>query len=66
MLHEFVTANREELIRRCRSKVSRRASPPVTLTELEHGVPLFLEGALLEDSLTKLRDLMDRSLPPQP
>ena len=23
-------------------------------------------GALLEDSLTKLRDLMDRSLPPQP
>jgi hypothetical protein len=43
MLHEFVTANREELIRRCRSKVSTRASPPVTSTELEHGVPLVLE-----------------------
>jgi hypothetical protein len=43
MLHEFVASNREELIRRCRSKVSKRDSPPVTSTELEHGVPLVLE-----------------------
>ena len=43
MLHEFLSENREELIRRCRSKVSRRAAPPVTELELEHGVPLFLE-----------------------
>jgi hypothetical protein len=43
MLHEFLTANRDELIRRCRSKVSRRDSPPVTASELEYGVPLFLE-----------------------
>jgi hypothetical protein len=43
MLHEFLSSHRDELIRRCRSKVSRRDSPPVTLTELEHGVPLFLE-----------------------
>lgn len=43
MLHEFLTSNRNELIRRCRSKVSKRDSPPVTPTELEHGVPLFLE-----------------------
>lgn len=43
MLHEFVTSNRDELIRRCRSKVSKRDSPPVTPTELEHGVPLVLE-----------------------
>jgi hypothetical protein len=43
MLHEFVTANRDELIRRCRSKVSKRDSPPVTPAELEYGVPLFLE-----------------------
>ena len=28
MLHEFLTANRDELIRRCRSKVSNRNSPP--------------------------------------
>lgn len=43
MLHEFLTANRNELIRRCRSKVSKRDSPPVTALELEYGVPLFLE-----------------------
>jgi hypothetical protein len=43
MLHNCLSSNRDELIRRCRSKVSKRASPPPTLTELEHGVPLFLE-----------------------
>src|SRR5579859_4011702 len=43
MLHEFLSANRDELIRRCRTKVSKRAAPPVTALELEHGVPLFLE-----------------------
>jgi len=43
MLHEFLTANRNELIRRCRSKVSKRDSPPVGPVELEYGVPLFLE-----------------------
>ena len=42
MLHEFLSSNRDELIRRCRSKVSKRNSPPVTETRLEHGVPLFL------------------------
>jgi hypothetical protein len=47
MLHEFLTSHREELIRRCRSKVSQRSSPPVTPLELEHGVPLFL-GQLVD------------------
>lgn len=43
MLHEFLSANRNELIRRCRGKVSKRSAPPVTPSELEHGVPLFLD-----------------------
>ena len=43
MLHEFLSSHREELITRCREKVSMRAAPPVTSSELEHGVPLFLE-----------------------
>src|SRR6185436_15993658 len=38
MLHEFLSSNREELIRRCRAKVSQRDAPPVTPLELEHGV----------------------------
>lgn len=49
MLHKLVTANRDELIRRCRSKVSKRNSPQVTSSEMKYGVPLFLEqlvGAL--------------------
>lgn len=43
MLHEFLSTHRAELIRRCRSKVGGRSSPPVTPLELEHGVPRFLE-----------------------
>ena len=43
MLHEFVTLNRDELVRRCRSKVSERDSPPLTTADLDHGVPLVLE-----------------------
>jgi len=43
MLHEFLSANRAELISRCRAKVGQRSSPPVTPLELEHGVPRFLE-----------------------
>src|SRR6185436_14078948 len=43
MLHEFLTSHREELIRRCRSKVAKRDAPPVSASELEYGVPLFLD-----------------------
>ena len=43
MLHEFVTVNREEIIRRCRAKVAMRSVPPPTEVEIDHGVPLFLD-----------------------
>lgn len=42
MLHEFLSSNGDELIRRCREKVSQRPSPGVTCLELKHGVPVFL------------------------
>ena len=54
MLHEFLTSNREELIARCRTKVSQRDSPPASASELEHGVPMFLAqlvDALRDDQL---------------
>jgi len=38
-----LSTNRAELIRRCKSKVGGRSTPPVTPLELEHGVPRFLE-----------------------
>jgi hypothetical protein len=43
MLHEFITSNRDQLVMRCRSKVSARQSPPLVTAELDHGVPLVLE-----------------------
>ena len=43
MLHEFLSANRAELIRRCRGKVAARRAPQATPSELEHGVPVFLD-----------------------
>jgi signal transduction histidine kinase len=49
MLHEFVTAHRDDLIRRCRVKVETRSVPVPTPAELEYGVPRFLDqlvGAL--------------------
>jgi hypothetical protein len=52
MLHEFLTSNREELIRRCRAKVRERSSPP---TLSDDGVPIFLGqlvDALLDERVT--------------
>jgi signal transduction histidine kinase len=43
MLHEFLTSNRADLIDRCRAKVAQRHAPRVSDTELEHGIPLFLD-----------------------
>ena len=43
MLHEFIAANRAEIIARCRAKISSRPAPRPTDVEVEHGVPLFLD-----------------------
>ena len=43
MLHEFLTANRAELVERCRSKVAERSETSVPTVELEHGISLFLD-----------------------
>ena len=43
MLYEFITLNREEIITRCRAKVSTRSIPPPSEAEINHGVPLFLD-----------------------
>jgi hypothetical protein len=47
-LHEFIGGNRAELIRRCKAKVARRASPAQTAAALEHGVPIFLDQLVAE------------------
>jgi signal transduction histidine kinase len=43
MLHEFLTANYQLLVGRCRATVVNRAIPWASDAELLHGIPLFLE-----------------------
>lgn len=43
MLHEFVTENTPELIKRARAKVASRLDPVPTEAEMKNGVPLFLK-----------------------
>ena len=49
MLHEFVSLHREEIIARCRTRVAARSIPPPTESELNQGVPMFLDQ--LQDAL---------------
>ena len=60
MLHEFVSSNRAELVRRCQSKVSERDSPPRDAPGLDHGVPL-----VLEQLVWALRSEQERPSPPR-
>ena len=43
MLHEFLVANRGEILSRSRTKLSARTVPTPTEAELENGLPLFLD-----------------------
>ena len=49
MLHDFIATHRQEIIRRCRTKVGTRLIPPRERVEIDGGVPAFLEQ--LEDAL---------------
>ena len=56
MLHTFITANRDELIRRCRVQEAKRFAPATIPPEVLEGVPLFLRQ--LADTLR-----LEHSLP---
>jgi len=43
MLHEFLTANRRDLLDRCDAKVAHRLAPSPSDAELKHEIPLFLD-----------------------
>jgi signal transduction histidine kinase len=57
MLFEFITSNRDEIVRRCRAKVATRSVPAPTAAEIDHGVPLFLDQLV-----AALRDRQSSSL----
>lgn len=58
-MHEFLTANRADLIARCRDKVAKRAPPGSTARELANGVSVFLDQLIstlvLEETETPMR-----------
>lgn len=51
MLHDFLAANRTELINRCREKAGGRFAPARNRTKIDHGVPIFLQQ--LTDTLCR-------------
>jgi hypothetical protein len=58
MLHELLSSNREELIRRCRTKAAKRFAPGAIPAGLDHGVPLFLQqliDTLQQEQQTNIR-----------
>lgn len=63
MLREFIEMNRDEIIKRCRSKVATRSHPPPTEAEIDHGVPLFLDQlvTVLGNGTGKANPEMSRS-----
>jgi hypothetical protein len=69
MLHEFLTANRQTLIARCREKVAKRFEPAESGAETGHGVPLFLEQlvvTLRAEQETARREGVDTDPAPAP
>lgn len=60
MLHEFLSANRGELIARCEAKVTQRGASSTDYAREEHGLPLFLAQVigrlLLEQPVTAFED----------
>lgn len=42
MLHEFLHANHDELLRRCRAKAAARCDPALDPQTADNGVPIFL------------------------
>jgi len=66
MLHEFLTANRQILIARCREKVAKRFEPTESSGMVDHGVPLFLQQlaeTLRQEQSTHLRSVDSEPTP---
>ena len=47
MLHEFLTANRCDLLDHCSARVAHGLAPSPSDAELKHGIPLFLDQLIV-------------------
>jgi hypothetical protein len=64
MLHEFLTSNRNELIKRCRRAAGSRVEPSLSAETIDSGVPLFLQqltGILRKEQQTDDRPAEGKS-----
>ncbi len=69
MLHEFLTENRQELIKRCKDKAGTRFEPSLSPATIDHGVPLFLQqlaGILRHEQMSDERPSADGKAVPSP
>jgi signal transduction histidine kinase len=57
MMHEFLAANRLDLIERCKAKVAIRV-PGTTIVEMDHGIPLFIDQLIKTLQLEQSADPM--------
>lgn len=58
VMHEFLTANRRELIDLCERKVAGRSSQKVARQEVNHGIPLFLDQLIKTLQIEQTADPM--------
>lgn len=65
MLHEFLASNRDELIRRCQSKVRRRDTPPARLAIVKTFIEAH-DGAVSVESTEGVGSTFHFTLPPGP
>ncbi len=49
MLHEFISNNRDEILRRCRARAAAASTAQLKLPQIDHGAPVFLDQ--LRDAL---------------
>lgn len=59
MMYEFLESNRDDLIARCRVKVSMRPGRAATAQQLQNGVPLFLKQLIVTLRIEQTAEPMD-------
>jgi hypothetical protein len=64
MLHEFLSANSADLIKRCEVKVAARPAPRPTLDEMKSGIPSFLAQLIEMLRLDQHSNVFDTSREP--
>jgi len=67
VLHDFLKTNRAILIDQCQAMVASRSEPKITVNELAHGIPIFLDQLIetltIERACAPLQEQMSPDAP---